>query len=566
MRYHVLAVDYDGTLAHHGRVTPETVAALRRLKDTGRSLVMVTGRQQDDLERTFTHGSLFDMLVLENGAVLHSPATRETTVLCAPPDPRFVAELERRGVTDVAVGHAIVATWEPHRAAVLEAIHALRLDLQVIFNKSAVMVLPTGITKASGLAATLWRLGLSPRNAVAVGDAENDYPMLAFCECAVAVANALPAVAANADLVTRGDHGAGVEEVIEALVTSDLCEVAPRLTRHDIPLGVTGDRTVAIAAYGQSALLAGTSGAGKSTVAKGLLERTAERRYQFCVIDPEGDYGSFPGTVMLGDATHAPSPAEVLGLLADQKNNAVVNLLGIKLEDRPAFFDTLFAHLGEMRSRTGRPHWILIDEVHHLLPTNWAPAPMAAPGRFKGLLMVTVHPDKVSRAVLDAVDVVLALGQDPAEILSAFARTRGDEPPAGAPHTLAPGEVLAWWPGSEPLLVRTLRPKSEHTRHIRKYATGELPRGQNFVFRGPEGKLNLRVQNLNLFVQIAQGVDDETWLFHLRRGDYSDWFRRVIKDDDLAAEAEGVEQGTADADTSRAAIVSAIERRYTAPA
>jgi HAD superfamily hydrolase (TIGR01484 family) len=565
MRYHVLALDYDGTLAHHGRVAPDTVAALRRLKDTGRTLVMVTGRQQDDLERTFTHGALFDMLVLENGAVLHSPATGETTVLCAPPDPRFVAELERRGVTDVAVGHAVVATWEPHRAAVLEAIHALRLDLQVIFNKSAVMVLPSGVTKASGLAAALWRLGLSPRNTVAVGDAENDYPMLAFSECAVAVANALPAVAERADLVTRGDHGRGVEEVIEALVTSDLCEVAPRLTRHDIPLGVTDEAmSVAIPAYGHSVLLAGTSGGGKSTVAKGLLERLAERRYQFCVIDPEGDYGSFPGAVTLGDTSHAPSPSEVLGLLADQKNNAVVNLLGVKLDDRPAFFDTLFAHLGEMRSRTGRPHWILIDEAHHLLPTSWAPAPM--PGRFKGLLMVTVHPDKVSRVVLDAADVVLALGQDPDEVLSAFARTRGDEPPTGVPRSLEPGQVLAWWPGSEPMRVRTLRPRSEHTRHIRKYAAGEVPPEENFAFRGPEGKLNLRVQNLNLFVQIGQGVDDETWLYHLRRGDYSDWFRRVIKDEELAAEAEGVEQGTSDAEASRAAIVSAIERRYTGPA
>ena len=43
-----LATDYDGTLAHHGRVDAQSVAALERLKASGRKLLMVTvdGRQQ----------------------------------------------------------------------------------------------------------------------------------------------------------------------------------------------------------------------------------------------------------------------------------------------------------------------------------------------------------------------------------------------------------------------------------------------------------------------------------------------------------------------------------------
>jgi HAD superfamily hydrolase (TIGR01484 family) len=567
MRYHVLAVDYDGTLAHHGKVSEETLAALRRLKDSGRHLVMVSGRQKEDLERVFPHSALFDLLVLENGALLHTPGSQELRVLCAPPDPRFVAALERRGVKDVAVGHAIVATWQPHHAQVLEAIRELGLDLQVIFNKDAVMVLPTGVNKATGLAAALARLGLSPHNAVAIGDAENDHPMLAMCECGVAVANALPALAERADLVTHGDHGRGVTELIERLVATDLADLAPRLVRHDVPLGAAeGGQEVCLPAYGHSVLLAGTSGSGKSTVAKGLLERVCERGYQFCVIDPEGDYAGVLGAVTLGDTSHAPGAAEVAGLLEDPKNNAVVSLLGVKLADRPAFFDQLFAQLAQMRTRTGRPHWIVLDEVHHLVPTDWAPAPVSAPGRLRNLLLVTVHPDHVSRAVLEAVHVALATGQDPAGTLRAFAEARGLEAPPVPADTVPPGEVVAWWPGREPLRVRTIAPTFEHTRHIRKYATGEVPLEENFIFSGPKGKLKLRAQNLTLFVQIAQGVDDETWLYHLKRGDYSKWFRTVIKDPGLAAEAAGVEANARDAKKSREAIVSAIERRYTAPA
>ena len=110
----------------------------------------------------------------------------------------------------------IVATWEPHEAKPSsKTIHDLGLELQVIFNKGAVMVLPSGVNKATGLAAALAELGLSPHNAVGVGDAENDHAFLRVCECSAAVANALPAVKDTADIVMKGDHGAGVAELID---------------------------------------------------------------------------------------------------------------------------------------------------------------------------------------------------------------------------------------------------------------------------------------------------------------------------------------------------------------
>jgi hydroxymethylpyrimidine pyrophosphatase-like HAD family hydrolase len=194
MRYHALAADYDGTLAHHGRIDDETWSALRRLRDSGRKLVMVTGRQIEDLLEIVPHPDVFDRIVAENGALIYEPATRETRPTSdVEPPARFVEALRRRGVAPIAVGHTIVATWEPHEDTVLHVIRELGLELQVIFNKGAVMVLPSGVNKATGLAMALTELGLSAHNVVGVGDAENDHALLQACECGAAVANATTA-------------------------------------------------------------------------------------------------------------------------------------------------------------------------------------------------------------------------------------------------------------------------------------------------------------------------------------------------------------------------------------
>jgi hypothetical protein len=67
-------------------------------------------------------------------------------------------------------------------------------------------------------------------------------------------------------------------------------------------------------------------------------------------------------------------------------------------------------------------------------------------------------------------------------------------------------------------------------------------------------------------VQLADGVDDETWHYHLRRHDVSQWFRTIIKDESLAAEAADVEtRDDLSPHDSRARIRAAIQRRYTTP-
>ncbi|HWE36939.1 MAG TPA: HAD-IIB family hydrolase [Isosphaeraceae bacterium] len=572
MRYHILAADYDGTFAHDGRVDEATIASLRRLRETGRKLVLVTGRELDQLLEVLPEIDLFDRVVAENGALLYRPEGREELPLAEPPPPEFVARLRGRGVGPISVGRVIVATWEPHEAAVLETIRELGLELQVIFNKGAVMVLPSGVNKASGLGHALAELGLSPHNAVGVGDAENDHAFLAVCECAAAVSNALATIKERADWVSRRDHGAGVVQLIEALEVDDLAGVEPRLTRHHVLLGTRDDgREVRIPPYGRSVLVAGTSGSGKSTLTAGLLERLAEAGYQFVIIDPEGDYADFELAVGLGDRQHAPSPDGALDLLARSGFPSVsVNLLGIPLADRPRSSDGLLPRLQELRARTGRPHWIVVDEAHHLLPSAWDPAASVVPGELGAMLSITVHPGSISHAVLESIDLLLAVGESPERTVREFCEASGRDIPDGlGPTTLESGEALAWTVnGAEPpFRVATVPPRGERRRHGRKYVEGNLGPDRSFYFRGPAGALNLRAQNLLIFLQVADGVDDPTWLFHLRRGDYTRWFREQVKDDGLAAVADRIaaESGLSAAE-GRARIRQAIEGRYTLPA
>jgi len=560
-----LATDYDGTLAHDSRVDDATLAAMKRFKASGRKLILVTGRETPDLERVFPHVAVFDRVVAENGGVLVDPAGGWRRPLAPPPPERLVAALREKGVTPLSVGQTIVATWEPHEETVLRAIRDLGLELQIIFNKGAVMVLPAGVNKASGFAAALDDLGLSAHNVAAVGDAENDHAFLRASGFAVAVANALPMLKAGADLVTEARQGAGVVELIEAILARDVDAFAVP-ERERIEIGVEGEDRVTLSPAGGAVLIAGASGGGKSTTAAALAEQIVGQGFQICVFDPEGDHVDLAGTVALGDPQTAPRAQAVLDQLRSPDVNVVVNLLALDAADRPALFSGIMAQLAALRAETGRPHWILIDEAHHLLPCERPAHALALPQRWPGAILLTVDPGCVSPSALAAVENLFALGAEAESVLRAFCAAVGEAPPS-VPAAASPGQALHWRRGGGARLVSLRAPQKKIERHVRKYAEGELGPDKSFFFRGPRGALNLRAQNLTVFLQLAEGVDDETWLHHLRRHDYSAWARGAIKDDALADEIAAAEDaGKNDAKTSRASVKAAIERRYTAPA
>lgn len=569
MRFLALATDYDGTLATHGQVDEATLTALKHLRESGRKLILVSGRHLDDLHTVFPQLDLFDAVVVENGALLYIPATHEEQVLGDRPPESFIQALQAQNVEPLGLGRVIVSTWEPYETVVLQAIRDLGLELQIIFNKGAVMVLPPGVNKASGLNAALSHLGLSPHNAVAVGDAENDHAMLDLCELSVAVANALPTVKAGVDWVTQGSRGEGVTELIDQLIASDLQEIAK--DRHTISLGNRDDGAeVSLQPYGSSVLLAGTSGGGKSTLATGVLERLAEQGYQFCIIDPEGDYESFEGAVVLGDGSREPHIGEVIDLLSKPGQNVILNLLAVKLDERPAFFSGLLPSLLELRAKTGRPHWIVVDEAHHMLPASWNPASLTLPQTFDGMMLITVHPDQVAVPALSLVNTMVAIGKAPETTISAFCTSVGYCPPDTIPpEDLPPGEALVWFRNTQqaPFRFQIRPPKGERQRHKRNYAEGMLGDDKCFYFRGENNKLNLKAQNLMTFVQLADGIDEDTWLYHLRQQDYSQWLQEAIKDGELAKEIAELEQRSdLSAQESLDRVKAAILQRYTLPA
>jgi HAD superfamily hydrolase (TIGR01484 family) len=569
MRFLALAADYDGTLATNGQVNETTLVALKRLRESGRKLLLVSGRQLDDLCTVFPHLDLFDCVVAENGALLYIPAAKEEQVLADRPSEAFIQTLQTQNVQPLEVGKVIVSTWEPHETTVLQVIRELGLELQIIFNKGAVMVLPSGVNKASGLKVALAKLALSPHNVVAIGDAENDHAMLNLCECSVAVANALPMVKQRVDWATQGKQGAGVIELIDHLVASDLQDLA--IERHKIVMGVDDDKQeVYIQPNRTSVLLAGTSGGGKSTLATGILERLAEQDYQFCIIDPEGDYESFEGAVVLGDGNQKPNITEMMALLNQPDQNVIINLLAVKLNERPAFFSGLLPLLLELRARTGRPHWIVVDEAHHMLPASWNPASLTLPQTLDGVMLITVHPDQVAVPALALVDTIAAIGKTPHLTISSFCTNVGQCPPESiSSEDLPPGEALAWFrhQDQQPVRFQIYPPKGERQRHKRKYAEGELGQDKCFYFRGTGDKLNLKAHNLMIFVQLADGVDEETWLHHLHQQDYSNWFQDAIRDDELAAEVAEIEkQPSLSADQSRDLVKAVVLQRYTLPA
>jgi hydroxymethylpyrimidine pyrophosphatase-like HAD family hydrolase len=568
MRFLALATDYDGTLAHDGRVTAETLEALRRLKESGRKILLVSGRQLPELQQVFLEHEIFDLIVAENGALLWNPQTRAETLLAEPPPPRFAEELRRRGALPLSEGRVIVATWQPHETTVFETIRDLGLEMQVIFNKGAVMILPSGVNKASGLKAALDLLGLSPHNVVTVGDAENDHALLQLGEAGVAVSNALPSLKEKADFVTAGDHGRGVTELIDALLRDDLAGLEKPLQRHDLEIGRCDDGTlVRVPPYGAGILIAGTSGGGKSTLAAGFIERLTERQYQYCIIDPEGDFAETENAVVLGNAKRAPAVEEVMTALRRPRQNCVVNLIGIALADRPAYFEKLFSDLLQLRARTGRPHWLILDETHHILPTLREASVSILPDHIAGMLFITVEPRHIARSILEGIDLIFAIGNEPRKTISDFSAAIGEAPPEMDNRPLEKGQTVAWWrdPPGKPFVFRANPPSLPRHRHIRKYAEGDLKEGA-FIFTGPDGKLKLRAQNLVLFLQMAEGIDDLTWDFHLRNGDYDRWFREIVKDPELADFTAGIARDmTQTPDQTRKAIRAKIEERYTAP-
>lgn len=567
MWFHVLAPDYDRTLAEDGRMAPETMAALRRVRESGRRVVLVTGREFDDLLRVCPETDLFDLIVAENGGVLFDPRAKQVEDLADAPSDGFLAGLERRRVP-YSTGRVVVSTVVPHEKAVLDVIRDLGLELQIVFNRESVMILPSGVSKESGLAVALRRLGISRHNTVGVGDGENDHAFLSRTGFSVAVANTVPSLAERADIVTMAPDGAGVRELIDGPLLADLAPYRDRLLSRGIVLGVTVDGTeLRYPVLGPNLLISGTSGTGKSTLTGLFVERLVREDYVVCLLDPEGDYRTLAeheGIVVLTSepGTEEGRVQEIEQLLRHRSTSVAIDLSALDREEKIRATARFLHAVQRLRTETGAPHWVIIDEAHHVFPPRGGPAQEMFDFEWTGVCLITNEPESVAPQVLGVAGHVFSTSVE--AVTERLRLLPPDGVPGGAP--LETGEALSITLADGVAVrverFRVARRETSHKRHVKKYSTGKLPPERAFHFRGPQGALNLVAHNLEMFTMLAQGVDEATWLHHLRNGDVSRWLHDQIKDPELANEVRALE-GDSDPAGTRRAVLQAIGRRYT---
>lgn len=575
MLAHLFACDYDGTIADGGRVAASTARALERVRRSGRKVVLVTGRRLDDLLGVCPEaGEMFDAIVAENGAVLR-PAGAPARQLGDPPSPPLLQALRARGVP-FDVGASLVATTAEHADAALAAIRETGVERTLVFNKGSLMLLPGGVTKQTGLEAALVGFSLSRHNVAGIGDAENDHAFLGMTECAVAVADAVPALRERADHVTRAAGGRGAVEFIEEHLLDDLRALVPGLHRHALVVGESAPgQLVSLGAHATNLLVVGPAESGTSTLTGLLVERLLDAQRTVCLLDPEGDYqtlAALPGVVVRGGQAGErvlPTAAELEQLLRQPGGGLVLDLSGMTREEKRAYAVTALMAVAGVRAVSGLPHWIVIDEAHHVFPADGSPAAELVRALGAPSCLITLGAPELPPGVLARMNGVASTEPRAfAEALAALASAGRGVParlpaPAGAP--LAAGQALLLaeeTPALGPVRFTVSPRRVEHRRQVRKYAEGELTEEQSFSFRGARRQLNLRAANLTRFVELAAGVDDETWRYHLERHDYSTWLRTIVKDNELAAEVEAIEQSGARAARSREEIILAIRRRY----
>lgn len=285
--------------------------------------------------------------------------------------------------------------------------------------------------------------------------------------------------------------------------------------------------------------------------------------YTFCLVDPEGDYLELPDVPAVGNETSVPSVEEIGELLKKPKENLAVCMLSVPFFDRPAFFSNLLSVLLSLRKDYGHPHWIILDEAHHLIPSTVDPSTYNIPDNFNNFIIITTSPGVLSPSILSKVGMIITVGEGSTYALEEFCSARDLEMPA-PPPTLSKNEAYAWdlENNREPTVIRFKMPEQLHQRHKKKYALGDLGR-HSFYFTGPENKLKLKAHNLMMFIHLAEGVDDATWLYHLQRNDFTNWFKCCIHDEDLISLSEDVTTHHPSAKKSKKMLLDYIRTKYT---
>lgn len=545
--FQVVALDLDGTLTSQGEVSIEALDAIDQVRGGGLAVVLVTGRIASELKAAYPQiTDHVDALVLENGAV--AVIDGATRALSPPVDTALDDALTDRKVPHRR-GQVLVAVDGEHAATVLDVIGELGLDCQLVRNRAALMVLPAGVTKGTGLEAVLTELNRSAHNTIAVGDAENDLSLLWTAEIGAAVADAVPSVQEHADLVLEAPDGAGVAELLTGAYVNGARRWCP--PRRWIDIGTFDDGTRARVPGSQARILVtGPTGSGKSYLVGLMAEQWITAGYCVLVIDPEGDHMELQelSQVQVVDARHyLPEPPELVNTLLHPGTSVVLDMSGLAEPDKVDYLHRLRSAADAHRERNGFPHWVIYDEAH-LLGTDH----VARWTRRSGYVLSSFAPAFLPAGEIDSTDVMLELTDgEPSEMLASGAKQRA---------TLRLG--------STPTRAFTLAARrTTHVRHRHKYADVCLSDERRFYFRSAEGQTLAPAATMHDFRVALGNLNPQALRYHLERGDFSSWLDSTIADKNLAEQAavwedELLAHQAADLERIRHQLVRAVEERY----